>query len=237
LKPSQIDNEKSKNQGHFSNSAGFNQHQKNEMSNFTTVATLSTNRNPLDKENNYNPEAAIRLYKNKLAQEMPELVKDPYEQDISMMLHDRSSQNLSLNDLGGGHFDNNKSIEKLQGEFNQLKRDLRTELQNMQVSSRRDTDSFTREDVRKSSRSQDNKYSSSSRNTALFTFKNQQEFRGSKRMTERGGYSGTQQGPAGSNKDKMTGTLKLQPFIYLRENYPEFPQSIIKIDLKELKNL
>ena len=208
------------------------------MSNFTTVTTLSTNRNPLDKENNYNPEAAIRLYKNKLVQEMPELVKDPYEQDNSMMLHDRSSQNLSLNDLGGGagHFENNKSIEKLQGEFNQLKRDLRSELANMQVSSRRDTDSFTKEDVRKNSRSQDNKYSS--RNTGLFTFKNQQEFKGSKRMTERGGgFAGMQQGPTGAGKDQITGKLKLQPFIYLRENYPEFPQSIIKIDLKELKNL
>jgi len=230
-------NEPAKSKDHFSNSNGFPQPQKSEMnSNFTT---LSTNRNPLsemrDKENNnYNPEAAIRLYKNKLVQEMPELVtKDPYEQDHSTsLIHDRSSQNLSLNDLGG-HYEN-KSIEKLQTEFNQLKRDLKTELHNLQ--SRRDTEPMTREEIRKSSRSQENnKYSRNANPGGLFTFKNQQEFRSSKRMTERG--TGPIQQGTGTNKEKITGALKLQPFIYLRENYPEFPQSIIKIDLKELKNI
>ena len=182
-----------------------------------------------NKNNGFNQEAAIKSYKDKLLQEVPELLmKGIYEQENSIVGDNKENQNSIDYDQKIGITERN--LEKLQSEFTQFKQDLKKELQTFETINIDGKPHLKIQENREINNKDDKmNVNGKSHTLDVVTFKGLE-----RKMKESGDKDNLNNKIITTNRSIKPGTLKLGPFIQLKKNFPQFPQCIIRVDLKEL---
>lgn len=192
-----------------------------------SVQLLTENR---DRSEVFNQEAAIKLYKNKLVQEVPELLrKQSVDQEISIESEGKEEQNSI--DYDQKIEITERNLEQLQKEFLQFKQDLKKELQTMETMNTDRRAQYKNQEGQVTNRSEVKKSVTDENENPLnvVTFKGLEK----NSLESKNKFNSHIKGVC-TERGAKPGTLKLGPFMQLKKKHPQFPQCVVRVDLKNL---